>query len=240
MLFRSSPLKAVPALEQAAQALARGDTLEHSIAATGYRATRSSYLSMSGDGVATNAAQLIVERADCKAIMDPAFTDVGVYLDARELRMVAAAPFAPSVQMTQNDAGRRVLDLVNRARSQARTCGSKSFGAAKPVRWNDKLAAAGRAHADDMARKNYFSHDGRDGSTPAQRVTRAGYRYRTTGENIAAGQMDPEGAVAGWIKSPPHCANLMNGAFTEMGVGFAVNDKSEMGVYWAQEFGTPR
>jgi len=46
--------------------------------------------------------------------------------------------------------------------------------------------------------------------------------------------------VAGWIKSPPHCANLMNGAFTEMGVAYAVNAKSEMGVYWAQEFGTPR
>ena len=100
-----SPLEAVPALEQAAQALARGDTLEHSIAATGYRATRSSYLSMSGDGVATNAAQLIAERADCKAIMDPAFTDVGVHVEARELRVVAAAPFAPGVQMTQNDAG---------------------------------------------------------------------------------------------------------------------------------------
>ena len=27
--------------------------------------------------------------------------------------------------------------------------------------------------------------------------------------------MRPEDAVAGWIKSPPHCANLMNGAFTE-------------------------
>ena len=32
----------------------------------------------------------------------------------------------------------------------------------------------------------------------------------------------------------------MNGAFTEMGVAFAINPNSEMGVYWAQEFGAPR
>jgi uncharacterized protein YkwD len=91
-----------------------------------------------------------------------------------------------------------------------------------------------------MARNNYFSHSSRDGTTPAQRVERAGYRYRTTGENIAAGQTQPEAAVAGWIKSPGHCANLMNPAFTEMGTAYAVNAKSAMGVYWTQAFGAPR
>ena len=92
-----------------------------------------------------------------------------------------------------------------------------------------------------MARNNYFSHSGRDGSSPAQRVERAGYRYRATGENIAAGaQMTAENAVAGWIKSPPHCVNLMSPAYTEMGVAFAVDPRSDMGVYWTQAFGTPR
>ena len=46
--------------------------------------------------------------------------------------------------------------------------------------------------------------------------------------------------MAGWIKSPGHCANLMNPGFTEMGAGLAVDHKSELGVYWAQAFGTPR
>jgi uncharacterized protein YkwD len=32
----------------------------------------------------------------------------------------------------------------------------------------------------------------------------------------------------------------MNPAFTEMSVALAVNPKSKMGWYWAQEFGTPR
>lgn len=40
--------------------------------------------------------------------------------------------------------------------------------------------------------------------------------------------------------TPPHCANLTNAALSEMGIAFAVNPKSKMGVYWAQAFGTPR
>ena len=91
-----------------------------------------------------------------------------------------------------------------------------------------------------MAANNYFSHTGRDGSSFAQRATRAGYRYRMIGENIAAGQLSPEEAVAGWIKRPAHCANLMNASYTEMGVALAVNATSTMGVYWVQLLGTPR
>ena len=50
----------------------------------------------------------------------------------------------------------------------------------------------------------------------------------------------PEDAVAGWIKSPGHCANLMNGGYSEMAVAYAVDARSSMGVYWVQQFGTPR
>ena len=108
------------------------------------------------------------------------------------------------------------------------------------MNWSATLARAALGHSQDMARNNYFSHDGLDGSKPADRVTRAGYKWRATGENIAAGQTTPEDAVAGWIKSPPHCKNLMKPVFTEMGVAFAVDQKSKMGVYWTQLFGTPR
>ena len=52
--------------------------------------------------------------------------------------------------------------------------------------------------------------------------------------------MNPEDAVAGWIRSPGHCANLMNPRYTDMGAAFAVNARSELGVYWTQAFGTPR
>ena len=237
---RLPPLKPQAALERVARDLARGDQLQQSLNAAGYRATRSRALSITGDGVGIQAAGMLAKQSYCQHLQDAAMTEVGIYLDARQLWIVMAAPFAPSVGVSEQAAGQRVLDLVNQARATPRNCGNRAFNSARPVRWNDSLAEASQVHSEDMARYNYFSHSGRDGSDPAQRVERAGYRYRSIGENIAAGQMKPEDAVAGWIKSPEHCANLMNPAFTEMGVAFAVDPRSEMGVYWTQAFGMPR
>ena len=235
------PLKPQAALEYVARALARGDRLQQSLTAAGYRATRSSAFSISGDGVGARAAALLAKQSYCPQLQNAAMMEIGIYLDARQVWIVMAAPFAPSVGESGPAAGQHVLELVNQARATPRACGNTLFDEALPLRWSDVLAETSRRHAEDMARNNYFSHSGRDGSSPAQRVARAGYRYRATGENIAAGgQMNAENAVAGWIKSPSHCANLMDPAFIEMGVAFAVDPRSELGVYWTQVFGTPR
>jgi len=234
------PLRPQETLERAARNLARGDELQHSLKALGYRATRSSALWLKGDGVNEQAARMLANPGYCKQLQDAAVTEIGIYQDARQVWIVMAAPFAPSVPVSEQAAGQRVLDLVNQARATPRTCGNQSFKAARPVRWNNVLAESSRLHAEDMAHYNYFSHSGRDGSDPAQRVERAGYSYHMTGENIAAGQMNPEDALAAWIKSPDHCANLMNPGFIEMGVAYAVDSRSDMGVYWTQVFGAPR
>lgn len=237
---RLPPLLPRVALERAAADLARGDNLQNSLERAGYRSVRSSALTLSGDGASEDAIVKLASKHYCPQLTDAGVTEVGIYQDARLVWIVMATPFAPSVGLSEETAGQRVLDLVNQARATRRTCGNRVFDAARPLRWNDSLAKAARLHAVDMARYNYFSHSGRDGSDPAQRVARAGYPYRATAENIAAGQMKPEAAVETWIKSPSHCANLMDPVFTEMGAAFAVNAKSEMGVYWAQTFGTRR
>jgi uncharacterized protein YkwD len=235
------PLKPQAALERVARDLSQGGDLKQNLQESGYRAMRSRALSLRGEGVGAQAAGILARQSYCPQLQDAGMTEVGVYLGARQVWIVFAAPFAPSVGLSGQAAGQRVLDLVNQARATPRSCGNQAFNAARPVRWNNTLAEASRLHAADMARHNYLSHSGRDGSDPAQRVQRAGYRYRATGENIAAGaQMQPEDAVVGWIKSPGHCANLMNPAYTEMGAAFAVDARSEMRVYWTQAFGTPR
>jgi uncharacterized protein YkwD len=133
----------------------------------------------------------------------------------------------------------RVLALVNEARARPRRCGSEAFAAARPVRLNATLQAVATAHARDMARHSYFSHTGRDGSHVNDRASRAGYPWRAIAENIAAGQVQAEAAVQGWINSPDHCATLMAPVYTEMGTAFAVNSSSA-GIYWVQVFGTAR
>ena len=87
-----------------------------------------------------------------------------------------------------------------------------------------------------MARRGYFEHEGHDGSQPRDRVRRAGYRSRLTGENIAFGPESAEEVVAGWLDSPGHCANIMDARFRDIGVGIATRGKR---VYWVQNFGAP-
>ena len=227
-------------LERVARDLSRGNELQHSLKAVGYGAARSSALWFQGAGVGEQVAGMLAKPNYCKQLQDAGVTEVGVYLDSRQIWIVFAAPFAPQLGVSGQATGQRVLNLVNQARATRRYCGSTMFNAARPVRWNNVLAESSRVHAEDMAHHNYFSHNGRDGSDPAQRVERAGYNYRTTGENIAAGQMKPEDAMKAWLDSPDHCANLMNPAFIDMGVAVAVDARSDMGVYWTQIFGAPR
>jgi uncharacterized protein YkwD len=234
------PLKPQAALERVARDLSGGTTLQQSLKEVGYRAIHSSTISITGDRVGAQAAEVLAKHGYCEQLQDAAITEVGIYLAARQVWIVMAAPFAASVAVSEQTVGQRVLDLCNQTRAMPRYCGNRAFNAARPVRWNDALAEASRLHSEEMARYDYFSHTGRDGSDPAQRVERAGYHYRATGENIAGGQRKLEDAMAGWIKSPGHCANLMDPAYTEMGFAVAVNPRSELGVYWTQEFGTTR
>ena len=132
----------------------------------------------------------------------------------------------------------RVVALVNEARSQGRRCGSERFAAAPPLRISSALTDAAEEHAGDMARKKFFEHRGSDGSEPKDRVQRAGYRHRLTGENIALGPQSAEEAVAGWLDSPGHCANIMEPRFQDIGIGLATGRKRGQ-VYWVQEFGAP-
>ena len=84
-----------------------------------------------------------------------------------------------------------------------------------------------------------MSHNGHDGSSPAERVTRSGYRWRLVGENLAVGITTPEEVVSGWIGSPHHCENLMSPGFSQMAVAFAVNSASRGGIFWTQVFAAP-
>jgi len=133
----------------------------------------------------------------------------------------------------------RVLDLINTARAEARSCGTEFFAATSPLAWNTQLLAAARTHSEDMAQHNFFSHTGSDGSNVGDRATAAGFTWQRIGENIAAGQTSAESAVNGWIDSPGHCRNLMNPNFTEVSVACVENSDSDYNRYWTNVLGTP-
>ncbi len=128
-----------------------------------------------------------------------------------------------------------MLELVNEARMNKRRCGGKKHDAVAPLQWSDKLAQAAQKHADDMADNDFFDHAGSDKSTVVMRIEREGYLWRAAGENVAMGPRSVSQAVQGWLDSPGHCSNIMNGDFTQIGAALSHN-----GQYWVQVFGAPR
>ncbi|HUO68996.1 MAG TPA: CAP domain-containing protein, partial [Gammaproteobacteria bacterium] len=123
----------------------------------------------------------------------------------------------------------------------ARDCGEgHHFEAARPVTASPTLAEVALEHSRDMAEHRKLGHPGSDGSAPADRVTRSGYVWRGTGENVASGQQTPDAVMKSWLASPGHCENIMEPRFTEMGVAFALAPEQNPNIYWTQVFATPR
>jgi uncharacterized protein YkwD len=140
------------------------------------------------------------------------------------------------------DAGRiakKMVKLINTARSSGRRCGGRKYSATRSVQWNPALANAARMHSKDMARNDRLSHKGSKKSTVEKRVRNQGYTWRSVGENVAGGLQTCQETVSGWLKSPGHCANIMESSFTEIGAACARNSASKYGTYWTLVLASP-
>ncbi|WKU08737.1 CAP domain-containing protein [Micromonospora sp. HUAS LYJ1] len=141
-------------------------------------------------------------------------------------------PAAPTTRAAVSGGGggsqaQQVVDLVNAERAKA--------GCAA-VTVNAKLTLAAQQHSQDQADHQTMTHTGSDGSNAGQRLDRAGYTWRTYGENVAWNQQTPAAVMQAWMNSSGHRANILNCAFTEIGVGVATGN----GPYWTQDFAAPR
>jgi len=220
-----------------------GIFIESALEKVGYPVQQAQAIYVTGPNNA-RAAMDVLKQKYCTALLDPAFSAAGSYREGASWTVILARPAPPlpsAVFPDWREAGKLILDGVNTARASSRRCGDTVYPAAPPLRWNEALANAALAHSRDMATQRYFNHRAKDGSEVAQRATRAGYRWRRVGENIAFGQRSPEEAVASWLDSPGHCANIMQRGFTEMGAAFGVTPERTPGIiYWTQAFGTAR
>lgn len=137
-----------------------------------------------------------------------------------------------------------LLRLVNERRARGAVCGTQSLPAAPALSWKASLAQGAARHSQDMVDKSFFSHTGSDGSSAGQRISAAGYSWSRWGENIAYGYTSSAAVVEGWMKSEGHCRNIMNAAFTEMGLACVrqsqSNSASSVRWAWTQVLATPR
>jgi uncharacterized protein YkwD len=118
---------------------------------------------------------------------------------------------------------RAAADVVRKTNEERREAGCADLAP------DSRLTSAAQQHATDMAENDYFAHNSEDGTRFDQRIRAAGHT-RPGGENIAMGQTSAGQVVQEWMDSPPHRRNILNCAFTTIGVG--VDDN-----YWVQDFG---
>lgn len=126
---------------------------------------------------------------------------------------------------TRASAESEVIRLTNQERARH---------GCRAVRHEPKLSTAARWHSQDMARKNFFSHTGSDGSSFAVRAKRAGYNHAMS-ENIAKGHRTAAEVMRGWMGSTPHRKAIVDCAAKAVGVGVA--RAKDGALLWTQDFG---
>jgi uncharacterized protein YkwD len=123
----------------------------------------------------------------------------------------------------------RFLVLLNRYREQK---------GLHPLSIDKKLQQAAQWMSDDMAAKDYLSHDDSNGRDPFRRMAAFGYDFNTDkAENVAAGQKTADEALKSWQSSKSHNRNMLDPQFKVIGIGFSYGKMSKYGWYWATSFG---
>lgn len=131
---------------------------------------------------------------------------------------------AQATESTQgiSETEKKVIELTNAERRKNGLSDLKADSA---------LSNVAREKSKDMKAKNYFSHTSPTYGSPFDMMRDFGISYNTAGENIAMGQRSPEEVVQAWMNSEGHRKNILNGNFTQIGVGYV-----EDGNYWTQMF----
>lgn len=103
-----------------------------------------------------------------------------------------------------------------------------------PLRSDAQLQRAAQLHAEDMRTRHFFSHVSPEGADAHVRIRASGYLDCNCpfqiGENIVM-VASADTALDMWMHSPPHRANLLSSAFTDIGIGHD-------GDYWVLTFGS--
>lgn len=122
------------------------------------------------------------------------------------------------------DAETRMLQLVNEERAKV---------GLKPLVMDERLRQLARTHSANMFREGYFSHTGKEGKGPCDRMDDAKIKYQYCGENLAYAP-DVELAHRGLMNSPGHRANILNANYSTVGIGILNADN--YGEMFSQEF----
>lgn len=120
----------------------------------------------------------------------------------------------------------RMLDSINSLRSAS---------GAGPVQLNSQLNAAAETHSRDMAKQNRPWHFGSDGSSPIDRVARAGYPGTMLGEAISETYETELETLAAWMQEPGTRDVLLDRSASNL--GFSWFQEKNGKIWWTLVMG---
>ena len=235
----SKALRETALLDAVAQRLARGESLHNALNLLPAHPELATSMHFGGLDDDRSIATAVAGRF-CNDLSDPRLSEIGVARSGRQLWVVVIAPLDIPAPGADAVVAREVLARVNAARAAGHRCGGHPFPPVGKLSLVEGLSRTAREHSLDMTHTAGIDHRGRDGSSPADRVRRSGYAAQLVGENVAGGVPNAAAVVDGWLDSPGHCTNIMDGRFTEMGLGYAVDVASPLQIYWTQLFAAPQ
>lgn len=168
----------------------------------------------------------LLEAAPAETVAaEPVTVEVAASSAPAEVVAAAPAPIAPAPAPAISALEMQTLALVNGARV------SRGLPA---LEWDPTMAEAARGHAADMARRGVVSHQGADGSTPNDRLRRAGVKFRFGSENIwtywgRVADQGPSTMHAAMMAEPHapglwnHIGNILYTGYRRIGIGIVTN-----------------
>lgn len=121
----------------------------------------------------------------------------------------------------------RMLDSVNALRQAA---------GAQTVQLNAELTAAAATHSRDMSVQNRPWHFGSDGSSPLDRVARAGYAGTLLGENISETYENEQQTLTAWLEKPATRAVILDPKARNMGFSWFQEPNGK--IWWTLVMGS--
>jgi uncharacterized protein YkwD len=103
---------------------------------------------------------------------------------------------------------------------------------------NADLSRSAQDWTQTMVHSGEFTH----GADFAARITAAGLKWSSAGENIATGFVTPAQVVAAWMASLGHCQNILNPGFSQVGIGVVsrpVANYATEAATWTADFALP-
>lgn len=122
--------------------------------------------------------------------------------------------FSPDLSFASSIRAEKIIELTNQARNE---------NGLNPLSPSSQLVQAAQNKAEDMVKRNYWSHETPEGDPFWHFVEQVGYNWSVLGENLAADFETPQGVVNAWLGSHSHRRNILNKNYQEIGVGVSGN-----------------